>query len=206
MINPGFQIRILSRISKESRRMDRDRIEQAVKDIIIGVGEDPGRPGLVKTPGRVRRAYEELLSGYGTDPRKVVNGALYEVEHDDMVVVSDVEFYSLCEHHMLPFFGFAYIAYVPNGKVIGLSKIPRLVEVFAHRLQLQERMTSQIADCILETIAPQGVAVVTSGQHLCSMMRGVKKSETRLVSSCLRGVFENNEALQQRFFSQIRLP
>jgi GTP cyclohydrolase IA len=186
--------------------MDRDRIEKAVKDILIGVGEDPERPGLVKTPGRVRRAYEELLSGYGTDPRKVVNGALYEVEHNDMVVVSDVEFYSLCEHHMLPFFGLAYIAYIPDGKVIGLSKIPRLVDVFAHRLQLQERMTSQIADCIQETIAPQGVAVVTSGQHLCSMMRGVKKSETRLVSNCLRGVFENNEALQQRFFSQIRLP
>ena len=186
--------------------MDRDRIERAVKDIIIGVGEDPGRPGLVKTPGRVRRAYEELLSGYGMDVKKVVNGALYEVKNNDMVVVGDIEFYSLCEHHMLPFFGYAYIAYIPDGKVIGLSKIPRLVDVFAHRLQLQERMTSQIAESIFETIAPQGVAVVTSGQHLCSMMRGVKKSKTRLVASCLRGVFENNEALQQRFFSQIRLP
>ena len=186
--------------------MDKDRIEKAVRDIIVGVGEDPGRPGLVKTPARVRRAYEELLSGYEMDAKKVINGALYEVEDNDMVVVADIEFYSLCEHHMLPFFGSAYIAYIPDGKVVGLSKIPRLVDVFAHRLQLQERMTSQIAECIMETIAPQGVAVVTSGQHLCSMMRGVKKSATRLVSSCLRGVFENNEALQQRFFSQIRLP
>ena len=123
-----------------------------------------------------------------------------------MVVVGDIEFYSLCEHHMLPFFGYAYIAYIPDGNVIGLSKIPRLVDVFAHRLQLQERMTSQIAESIMEAIAPQGVAVITSWQHMCSMMRGVKKSKTRLVSSCLRGVFENNEALQQRFFSQIRLP
>jgi GTP cyclohydrolase I len=186
--------------------MDRDRIEEAVKDIIIGVGEDPARPGLVKTPARVRRAYEELLSGYGMDAKKVIDGALYEVEHNDMVVVSEIEFYSLCEHHMLPFFGYAYIAYIPDGKVIGLSKIPRLVDVFAHRLQLQERMTGQIADCILETIAPQGVAVVTSGQHLCSMMRGVKKGKTRLLSICLRGVFENNQLLQQRFFSQIKLP
>jgi len=186
--------------------MDRDRIEKAVKEIIIGVGEDPGRQGLVKTPGRVRRAYEELLSGYGFDAKKLINGALYEVEKNDMVVVADIEFYSLCEHHMLPFFGMAYIAYVPDGKVIGLSKIPRLVDVFAHRLQIQERMTSQIAESIMEAIAPQGVAVVISGQHMCSMMRGVKKSTTRLVSSCLRGVFENNEPLQQRFFSQIRLP
>ncbi len=186
--------------------MDRDRIEGAVREILIGVGEDPGRSGLMKTPARVRRAYEELLSGYEIDAKKVINGALYEVKHNDMVVVSDIEFYSLCEHHMLPFFGYAYIAYIPDGKVIGLSKLPRLVDMFAHRLQLQERMTGQIADCIQETIAPQGVAVVTSGQHLCSMMRGVKKSQTRLVSSCLRGVFENNEPLQQRFFSQIRLP
>ncbi len=186
--------------------MDRNRIEGAVKDILIGVGEDPGRQGLVRTPVRVRRAYEELLSGYGTDPGSILNGALYEVDHNDMVVVSDIEFFSLCEHHMLPFFGYAYIAYIPDGKVIGLSKIPRLVDVFAHRLQLQERMTNQIADCLQETIAPQGVAVVTSGQHLCSMMRGVKKNEMRLVSSCMRGAFENNVSLQQRFFNQIRLP
>jgi GTP cyclohydrolase IA len=186
--------------------MDREKIEKAVKDIIIGIGEDPGRQGLVKTPARVRHAYEELLSGYGIDVKKVLNGALYEIDNNDMVVVADIEFYSLCEHHMLPFFGYAYIAYIPDGKVIGLSKIPRLVDVFAHRLQLQERMTSQIAECIMETIAPQGVAVVTSGQHLCSMMRGVKKSEARLVSSCLRGVFENNGPMQQRFFSQIHLP
>jgi len=190
----------------EGTKMDRVRIEEAVRDIIVGVGEDPGRPGLMKTPARVRRAYEELLSGYGIDVKKVVNGALYEVEHNDMVVVSDSEFYSLCEHHMLPFFGYAYIAYIPDGKVIGLSKIPRLVDAFAHRLQLQERMTSQIAECIMEAISPQGVAVVTSGQHLCSMMRGVKKSTTRLVASCFRGVFEKNEPLQQRFFSQIKLP
>jgi GTP cyclohydrolase I len=186
--------------------MDRDSIEEAVKNILIGVGEDPERPGLVRTPGRVRRSYEEILSGYGMDPKKVVNGALYEVEHNDMVVVPDIEFYSLCEHHMLPFFGYAFIAYIPDGKVIGLSKIPRLVDVFAHRLQIQERMTSQIAECILEVIAPQGVAVITSGQHLCSMMRGVKKSKTRLVSTCLRGVFEKDETLLHHFFSQIRLP
>jgi GTP cyclohydrolase I len=186
--------------------MDRKRIEDGVREIIGGVGEDPARPGLQRTPARVRRAYEEMLSGYEVDVKKLINGALYEIEHNDMVVVSEIEFYSLCEHHMLPFFGSAYIAYIPNGWVIGLSKIPRMVDVFTHRLQLQERMTGQIADCIMETIHPQGVAVVTSGQHLCSMMRGVKKNKIRLVSSCMRGVFEKDEELQARFFSQIRLP
>ena len=186
--------------------MDRKRIEDGVREIICGVGEDPKRPGLKRTPARVRRAYEELLSGYEVDFNKLINGARYEIEHNDMVVASEIEFYSLCEHHMLPFFGSAYIAYIPDGKVIGLSKIPRIVDVFAHRLQLQERMTSQIADCLMETIHPQGVAVITSAQHMCSMMRGVKKNKTRLVSSCLRGVFEKDKETQARFFSQIRLP
>jgi GTP cyclohydrolase I len=192
--------------SRIGNSMDRKRIEDGVREIIGGVGEDPARPGLQRTPARVRRAYEELLSGYEVDVKKLINGALYEIEHNDMVVVSEIEFYSLCEHHMLPFFGSAYIAYIPNGWVIGLSKIPRMVDVFAHRLQLQERMTSQIADCMMETIHPQGVAVVTSGQHLCSMMRGVKKNKTRLVSSCMRGVFEKDEEIQARFFNQIKLP
>lgn len=191
---------------KIGNAMDRDKIENAVRDIIVGVGEDPERSGLQKTPVRVRRAYEELLAGYTVDEKKLINGAIYEVDHDDMVVISDIEFYSLCEHHMLPFFGSAYIAYIPDGKVIGLSKIPRLVDMFAHRLQLQERMTSQIADCLMDAISARGVAVVTSGQHLCTMMRGVRKKNPRLVSICLRGVFEKNVELQQRFLGQIHLP
>jgi GTP cyclohydrolase I len=186
--------------------MDRKRIEDGVREILEGVGEDPSRQGLQRTPARVRRAYEELLSGYEMDVSKLVNGALYDVAQNDMVVISDIEFYSLCEHHMLPFFGSAFIAYIPNGKVIGLSKIPRIVDVFARRLQIQERLTSQVADCLMDAIEPQGVAVVTSAQHLCSMMRGVMKTKPRLVSSCMRGVFADNEFHQQRFFNQIRLP
>ena len=149
----------------------------AVRTILSEIGEDPERQGLVKTPDRVRRMFEELMAGYRTDPVELINGALFDVEYDEMVLVKDIEFYSMCEHHMLPFFGKAHVAYIPNGKVVGLSKIPRIVEMFARRLQVQERMTTEIAQFLQEAVDAKGVAVLVEGSHMCGMMRGVKKSD-----------------------------
>ncbi len=178
-------------------------IRAAVRELLLAVGEDPDREGLLSTPDRVARMYDELLVGYRTDPVKLVNGALFQVDYDEMVVVRDIEFYSLCEHHLLPFFGYAHIAYVPNGKVIGLSKIPRIVEMFARRLQVQERMTRQIADFIQEVLQPQGVAVVIEGAHMCSMMRGVKKSQATMTTSAMLGVFRDNPKTRVEFLEHI---
>ncbi|HNT55602.1 MAG TPA: GTP cyclohydrolase I FolE, partial [Anaerolineaceae bacterium] len=150
--------------------MDLETIQVAVRQILTAVGEDADRQGLQRTPDRVARAYQELLSGYRTDPLALVNDALFDVEYDEMVVVRDIEFYSLCEHHMLPFIGRAHVAYIPNGRVIGLSKIPRIVDMFARRLQVQERMTRQIADLLCELLNPAGVGVVVEALHLCSMI------------------------------------
>jgi GTP cyclohydrolase I len=183
---------------------DRDaRIEQAVRDILLHVGEDPARDGLLNTPKRVRKMYGELLAGYTTDPAALINGALFDVDYDEMVVVRDIEYQSLCEHHMLPFMGRAHVAYIPNGKVVGLSKIPRIVDMFARRLQVQERMTRQIADLIQETLQPRGVAVVVEGVHLCAMMRGVKKANSRMVTSALLGDFKTNLATRNEFMQHI---
>jgi GTP cyclohydrolase I len=183
---------------------DRDaRIEQAVRDILLHVGEDPARDGLLNTPKRVRKMYGELLAGYTTDPAALINGALFDVDYDEMVVVRDIEYQSLCEHHMLPFMGRAHVAYIPNGKVVGLSKIPRIVDMFARRLQVQERMTRQIADLIQETVQPRGVAVVVEGVHLCAMMRGVKKANSRMVTSALLGDFKTNLATRNEFMQHI---
>ena len=183
--------------------MDFESIRNAVIEIIKGVGEDPEREGLKNTPDRVSRMYTELLSGYNANPEKIINGALFQINYDEMVLVRDIEFYSLCEHHMLPFLGRAHVAYLPKGKVIGLSKIPRIVEMYARRLQVQERMTRQIADLLQETLDPHGVAVVVEAMHLCSMMRGVKKHDARMTTSAMHGAFRANLATRQEFLENI---
>lgn len=182
---------------------ERQAIEEAVRMILSGVGEDPDRQGLQRTPDRVARMYEELTAGYTTDPVKLINDALFDVDYSEMVIVKDIDFYSLCEHHLLPFFGKAHVAYIPNGRVIGLSKIPRIVEMFARRLQVQERMTEQIADFINEVLAPQGVAVVVEGAHMCSMMRGVKKANASMVTSAVRGLFRSDSKTRAEFMEHV---
>jgi GTP cyclohydrolase I len=178
-------------------------IEGAVREILSSIGEDPDRQGLVKTPNRVSRMYDELTAGYHTDPVKLINGALFDVEYSEMVLVKDIEFHSLCEHHMLPFYGRAHVAYIPNGKVIGLSKIPRIVEMFARRLQVQERMTSQIAHFLQETLDAEGVAVIVEGAHMCSIMRGVKKAQASMTTRTLLGSFKEDQNLRNEFLSLV---
>lgn len=183
--------------------IEMETAKKAVYSLLQAVGEDPEREGLRNTPDRVARMYSELLSGYAVDPAKIINGALFNISYDEMVLVRDIEFYSLCEHHMLPFLGRAHVAYIPAGKVIGLSKIPRMVDMYARRLQVQERMTRQIADFLQEFLAPQGVAVVVEAVHLCSMMRGVKKHEARMTTSAMHGSFRANLATRQEFLENI---
>ncbi|NWG33238.1 MAG: GTP cyclohydrolase I FolE [Chloroflexi bacterium] len=178
-------------------------VQGLVYDMIKALGENPEREGLKNTPHRVSRMFTELLSGYAMDPQKVINGALFNITYDEMVIVRDIEFYSLCEHHMLPFLGRAHVAYLPAGKVIGLSKIPRIVDMYARRLQVQERMTRQIADFLQKTLQPQGVAVVVEAIHLCSMMRGVKKHDARMTTSAMHGAFRANLATRQEFLDNI---
>lgn len=187
----------------DSPNLDFESIRKAMIEVIKGVGEDPEREGLRNTPERVSRMYAELLSGYSADPAKIINGALFHINYDEMVLVRDIEFYSLCEHHMLPFLGRAHVAYLPAGKVIGLSKIPRIVDMYARRLQVQERMTRQIADLLQQTLEPQGVAVVVEAMHLCSMMRGVKKHDARMTTSAMHGAFRANLATRQEFLENI---
>ena len=183
--------------------IDEASIENATLILLQAVGEDASRPGLERTPRRVSQMYAELLAGYRTDPVSLVNDALFEVTYDEMVLVRDIEFYSLCEHHLLPFMGKAHVAYFPKGKVIGLSKIPRIVDLFSRRLQLQERMTRQIADFIEELLDPHGVAVVVEGIHLCAMMRGVQKHEARMTTSAMLGAFMSSIATRQEFLDNI---
>jgi GTP cyclohydrolase IA len=177
--------------------------EEAVLRLLHSLGERPEREGLKNTPKRVARMFIELLSGYHADPQRIVNGALFNISYDEMVIVRDIEFYSLCEHHMLPFMGRTHVAYMPAGKVIGLSKIPRIVDVYARRLQVQERMTRQIADLLQELLEPNGVAVVVEGLHLCSMMRGVKKHDARMTTSAMHGSFRTNPSTRQEFLDNI---
>jgi GTP cyclohydrolase I len=184
----------------------KDAINAAVRQILVNVGEDPEREGLQGTPDRIARMYDELLAGYYVDPDTLVNDALFEVEYDEMVVVKDIEFFSMCEHHMLPFFGRAHVAYAPSHKVIGLSKIPRIVEMYARRLQVQERMTRQIAELIQQVLRPYGVAVVIEASHMCSMMRGVKKEHARMVTSAMLGCFKDNEMTRNEFLHFIEAP
>lgn len=183
--------------------VDHARIEAATVDILTAVGEDPNREGLLNTPRRVAKMYEELLGGYRVDPSKLINNAIFDVEYDDMVIVRDIEFSSLCEHHMLPFIGHAHVAYIPRGKVIGLSKIPRIVDMFARRLQVQERMTRQIADFINEVLDAQGVAVVLEGKHMCSMIRGVHKHDSSMTTSAMLGDFRTNRTTRDEFLAHL---
>jgi GTP cyclohydrolase I len=184
-------------------RVNSPEIQAAVLQILHAVGEDPARDGLKRTPERVARMYAELLAGYTTDPMAVLNDAIFEVKYDEMVIVRDIEFYSLCEHHLLPFMGRVHVAYIPDGKVIGLSKIPRMVDIFARRLQVQERMTRQIADLIRDLLHPQGVGVVVEALHLCMMMRGVQKHNARMTTSAMHGAFRANLATRQEFLENI---
>jgi GTP cyclohydrolase I len=181
-------------------------IEAAVRVILNEIGEDPAREGLVNTPARVSRSFAELTAGYNVDPVALINGAIFEVDYDEMVLVKDIHFYSLCEHHILPFYGQAHVAYIPRGKVLGLSKIPRIVEMFARRLQVQERMTVQIADFLNETLDPRGVAVVAHGTHMCSVMRGVRKENASMITSAMRGVFRKDPRTRTEFMGLINGP
>lgn len=183
--------------------VDQSAIEQATRQILAAVGEDPQREGLLRTPERIGRMYAELTAGYRQDPVSLINEALFTVDYDDMVLVRDIEFFSLCEHHMLPFMGRAHVAYIPDGKVIGLSKIPRIVDMFAQRLQVQERMTRQIADFLCSTLEPLGAGIVVEGLHMCSMMRGVKKHDARMTTSAMVGNFRSNPATRQEFLDSI---
>jgi GTP cyclohydrolase IA len=183
--------------------LDVETAKKLIYDLLRAVGEDPDREGLKNTPDRVARMYEELLSGYSEEPARIVNNALFHVNYDEMVLVRDIEFYSLCEHHMLPFLGRAHVAYIPAGTVIGLSKIPRIVDMYARRLQIQEQMTRQIADFIQETLEPQGVAVIVEAIHLCAMMRGVKKHNARMTTSAMHGSFRTNLATRQELLANI---
>jgi GTP cyclohydrolase I len=172
--------------------------------IIEALGEDPHREGLSRTPARAEKALRYLTSGYQADVASIVNGALFQVEYDEMVIVKDIEFYSLCEHHMLPFFGKIHVAYIPQGRVIGLSKIPRIVDVFARRLQVQERLTAQIADAIQGILEPAGVGVICQAQHFCMMMRGVEKQESSTVTSSMLGAFRTQRETRDEFLSLVR--
>lgn len=183
--------------------IDEQAIQEAVGQILRAFGEDLTRDGLQRTPERVARMYSELLAGYHTDPVALVNDACFDVEYDEMVIVRDIEFYSLCEHHLLPFLGRAHVAYIPAGRVLGLSKIPRIVDLFARRLQVQERMTRQIADFLDALLHPKGVAVIVEGLHLCAMMRGVQKHDARMTTSTMLGYFRTNLATRQEFLHNV---
>jgi GTP cyclohydrolase I len=183
--------------------IDTAEVQAAVRQILDAVGEDPEREGLKRTPERIARMYAELLSGYQINPEELLNGALFDVKYDEMVIVRDIEFYSLCEHHMLPFIGRVHVAYLPAGKVIGLSKIPRIVDMYARRLQVQERMTRQIADFIRDILHPQGVGVVVEALHLCMSMRGVQKHNARMTTSAMHGAFRANPPTRQEFLDNI---
>ncbi|HWR13704.1 MAG TPA: GTP cyclohydrolase I FolE [Terriglobales bacterium] len=177
---------------------------ELVHEMIARLGEDPSREGLRRTPERVEKAYQHLTKGYGEDPEHLLKSALFTVNYDEMVIVKDIEMFSLCEHHMLPFFGKVHVAYIPNGKVIGLSKLPRLVEIFARRLQVQERLTTQIAETLMKVVQPQGVGVVVEARHLCMMMRGIEKQHSATVTSAMFGCFRDEKETREEFLSLIR--
>jgi GTP cyclohydrolase IA len=181
----------------------RTSLEEAVHTLLAEIGEDPEREGLAGTPGRVRRMYDELTAGYRIDPDALINGARFSVDYDEMVVVRDIEFFSLCEHHLLPFIGKAHVGYLPKGQVIGLSKIPRIVDMYAQRLQVQERLTVQVADFLMERLEPKGVACVIEATHLCTMMRGVRKQEATMVTSSMVGTFRRDARTRAEFMGLI---
>ncbi len=178
--------------------------QELMRELLVRLGEDPSRDGLLRTPERMERALKYLTKGYDEDPEKILKGALFEVGYDEMVIVKDIEMFSLCEHHLLPFFGKVHVAYIPKGKVIGLSKLPRLIDIFARRLQVQERLTVQIAETLQRIIEPQGVGVVVEARHLCMMMRGVEKQHSSAVTSSMLGVFRDELETREEFLSLIR--
>jgi GTP cyclohydrolase I len=184
----------------------RDQIPELIESLLGELGEDASRQGLKATPNRVSRALRELTDGYGLNPADIVAGAVFEQDYDEMVLVKDIPFYSLCEHHMLPFFGSCHVGYLPKGKVVGLSKIPRLVSAFAHRLQLQERMTKEIAEALNEAVVPKGVGVVVEARHLCMEMRGVQKPGGQLITSCMLGTFRKDARTRAEFLELVRRP
>jgi len=188
----------------EPTTLDSATFEELVEEMLVRLGEDPRREGLLRTPARVAKAFEFLTRGYREDPEALLKNALFTVSYDEMVIVKDVEMFSLCEHHMLPFFGKVHVAYIPNGRVIGLSKIPRLIEVFSRRLQIQERLTTEIAETIQKVIEPHGVGVVIEARHLCMMMRGVEKQHSAAVTSSMLGSFRDEQETRQEFLSLIR--
>ncbi len=182
----------------------RHRLEKTISDLIREIGEDPGREGLLRTPARVAKSYEFLTSGYSQDVTKVLNEAIFNEKYNEMVIVKDIDFFSLCEHHMLPFFGKVHIAYIPKGKIVGLSKLPRVVEIFARRLQVQERLTQQIADTLFHALKPAGVAVVVEARHLCMMMRGVEKQNSIATTSAMLGEFHEDDKTRAEFLNLIK--
>ena len=181
-----------------------DIIEENVRSILENIGEDPSREGLLRTPHRVAKAYKFLTKGYSEDVEKILNGAVFKEHYNEMVIVKDIDFFSLCEHHMLPFYGKCHIAYIPDGKIVGLSKLPRVVEMFARRLQVQERMTMEIGETINMILQPKGVAVVSEAKHLCMVMRGIEKQNSIATTSCMIGLFKSNEKTRQEFLKLIR--
>jgi GTP cyclohydrolase I len=185
---------------------DNGRVEAAVREILTEIGEDPDRQGLAGTPERVHRMYTELTAGYHVDPERLINAAIFDIDYSEMVLVKEIPFYSLCEHHLLPFFGTAAVAYIPRGRVIGLSKIPRIVEMYARRLQVQERLTQQIAEFLQERLAPQGVGVVLEATHLCAVMRGVRKPGTIMTTSSVLGLFRTRDRTRAEFFAHLERP
>jgi GTP cyclohydrolase I len=196
--------RILGGADEEHRH--NGAVESAVRQILVEIGEDPDRQGLAGTPSRVHRMYAELTAGYHVDAERLLNGAVFDVDYSEMVIVKDIPFYSLCEHHLLPFFGNAAVAYIPRGRVIGLSKIPRVVEMFARRLQVQERLTQQVADFLMSHLDPKGVGVVVEATHLCAVMRGVRKPGTIMTTSSVLGLFRTNDKTRAEFFSHLDRP
>lgn len=185
-------------------RPSQETIEDHYRDMLAFVGEDPDREGLLRTPHRAAEALKFLTQGYMQDAQTLLNGAIFHEDYDDMVVVKDIEFYSSCEHHMLPFFGKVHVAYIPDGRIVGLSKIPRLVDMFARRLQVQERLTTQIADAIEDALQPRGVAVVVEGSHMCMLMRGVQKQNASMITSHVKGVFRTDRATRQEFMALVK--
>lgn len=194
---------LLNRFEISCCGIDSNAVTRSIGDFLCAIGADPSRDGLLETPKRVAKAYEELVSGYSTNPVELINNAIYEIEYDDIVIVNNIDFYSLCEHHLLPFVGQAHVAYIPNGSIIGISKIPRIVDMFSRRLQVQERLTRQIAEFLDEVLEPKGVAVSVTGKHMCSMIRGVKKHNSNFTSNVMLGVFKHDRDVRNEFFSQL---
>lgn len=195
---------LLTRYGLDAAPVDEEAVRRATEELILAIGENPRRQGLVDTPKRVARAYRELVSGYTTDPVELLNNAVFDVDYDDMVIVSDIRYYSLCEHHMLPFIGRAHVAYIPRGKVVGLSKIPRIVDMFSRRLQVQERLTRQIAEFLVEVLDPKGVAVVMTADHMCSTIRGVMKHDANMTTSAMLGDFRHKQTTRNEFLMHIQ--